>query len=116
MVEIPPFGALLPDLSVTAPRGKQPYRIIFIGEKSSLLEVLRPIVEMVSGELLLPTGESTETMIAEAVARAATDGRPAVMCYFSDFDPAGHQMTSVASCRHCGRCYTRARSICIGWH
>jgi hypothetical protein len=68
------------------------YRIVFIGEKSSLLEVLRPIVEMVSGELLLPTGESTETMIAEAAARAAADGRPAAMFYFSDFDPAGWQM------------------------
>ena len=91
-VDIPALGALLPHLSVIAPRGAQPYRIIFIGEKSSLLDVLGPIAELVNGELLLPTGEATETMIAEMAERAAADGRPAVVLYFSDFDPSGWQM------------------------
>jgi hypothetical protein len=54
--------------------------------------VLRPIAEMVNGELLLPTGEATDTMIAEMAERAAADGRPAVVLYFSDFDPSGWQM------------------------
>jgi hypothetical protein len=54
--------------------------------------VLAPIAEEVGGELLLPTGESTDTMIAEMAARAAADGRPAVVLYFADFDPAGFQM------------------------
>jgi hypothetical protein len=85
----PGLGTLLPRLEVIAPSGKQPYRIIFIGEKSSLADVLRPIAERVHGELLLPTGETTDTMIAEMAARAAVDGRPAVVLYFSDFDPAG---------------------------
>jgi hypothetical protein len=91
-VEIPPLGACQPHLSATAPRGEQPYRIIFIGEKSSLQDVLSPIVELVGGELLLPTGEATETMIAELADRAASDVRPAVVLYFSDFDPSGWQM------------------------
>jgi hypothetical protein len=55
--------------------------------------VLEPIAEQVHGELLLPTGETTDTMIAEAAERAAADGRPAVVLYFSDFDPSGWQMT-----------------------
>jgi hypothetical protein len=46
----------------------------------------------VEGELLLPTGEATDTMIAEMAARAAADDRPMVVLYFSDFDPAGWQM------------------------
>jgi hypothetical protein len=92
VVEVPPLGAVLPALSVTAPRGAQPYRIVMIGEKSSLAEVLAPIAEMVEGELLLPTGETTDTMIAEMVERAAADGRPTVVLYFVDFDPGGWQM------------------------
>jgi hypothetical protein len=91
-IEIPGLGALLPYVSATAPRGEQPYRIIFIGEKSSLFDVLGPIAQEVGGELLLPTGEATDTLIFEMAARAAADGRPAVVLYFSDFDPAGWQM------------------------
>ena len=91
-IEPVPLDPLLPHLEMVAPRGKQPYRIILIGEKSSLQEVLRPIAEQVHGELLLPTGESTDTMVHNAAARAVADGRPAVILYFVDFDPSGHQM------------------------
>jgi hypothetical protein len=71
---------------------RQPYRIILFGEKTSLGPVLRPIAQMVGGEMLLPTGEASETMVAELAARAALDGRQAVVLYFSDFDPSGRQM------------------------
>jgi hypothetical protein len=70
----------------------QPYRIILIGEKTSLRHVLLPIAQEVGGELLLPTGEPSDTMIAELAARCALDPRPSVVLYFSDFDPAGRQM------------------------
>jgi hypothetical protein len=70
----------------------QPYRIILIGEKTSLRPVLFPIAQEVGGELLLPTGEPSETMVAELAARCASDPRPSVALYFSDFDPAGRQM------------------------
>ncbi len=83
----------MPALIGTPPVVQQPYRIILIGEKSSLAEVLEPIAQQVKGELLLPTGEASETMIADMAARgAASDPRPAVALYFSDFDPAGWQM------------------------
>jgi hypothetical protein len=86
----------------------QPYRIIFFGEKTSLKEILLPFVGRVNGELVLPTGESSDTLIAGVARRAeedqrkhkelavehgfSEDTRQAVVLYFSDFDPAGHQM------------------------
>jgi Histidine kinase-, DNA gyrase B-, and HSP90-like ATPase len=91
-IDLPEPDALLPRLGGVKPVGVQPNRIILIGEKSSLAEVLEPIAQQVKGELLLPTGEMSDTMIAEMAARAAADGRPAVALYFSDFDPSGHQM------------------------
>ncbi len=69
----------------------QPYRIVLFGEKSSLREDLEPIAREVGGELLLPTGEISDTLIAGIAARAA-DGRPSVVLYFADFDPSGFQM------------------------
>jgi hypothetical protein len=88
---------LMPDLAWNGKVPRQPYRIVIIGEKSSLGEVLRPIAQAHEAELLLPSGECTDTLIAEMVDRAHTDGRPLVILYFSDFDPSGWQMpTSVA--------------------
>ncbi len=91
-IELPQIGTLMPHLSGTSPVVPQPYRIILIGEKSSLADVLEPIAKEVAGELLLPSGEPSITMIAEMAARAAEDPRPAVVLYFCDFDPSGHQM------------------------
>jgi hypothetical protein len=73
---LPAVVSLLPRLSWQgAPiASRQPFNIVLIGEKSSLGEVLRPIAIEVEGELLLPTGEATDTMIAEMAARADEDG------------------------------------------
>jgi hypothetical protein len=92
-IEVPSVDACLPFLVCTRPVAMQPYRIIMIGEKSSLAEVLRPIAEMVKASLYLGPGEMTLTRVAEAVALAAEDGRPAVVLEFVDLDPAGHQMS-----------------------
>jgi hypothetical protein len=91
--EIPALEDMLPTLSLKggiSPR--QPFRIAFIGEKSSLGEVLRPIAKEVGAELLLSSGDCSETHIAEMAKRAADDGRPFVVLYFSDFDPGGWGM------------------------
>jgi len=91
--EVPALEEMLPTLSLrggTSPC--QPFRIAFIGEKSSLGDVLRPIAQEVGAELLLSSGDCSETHIAEMVARAAADGRPFVVLYFSDFDPGGWGM------------------------
>jgi hypothetical protein len=92
-------GALIPNRAEALPSfiasgfvARQPYQIILFGEKVSLSPVLLPIAQKVGGELLLPTGEASDTMIAELAARAVLDERPSVVLYFSDFDPSGHQM------------------------
>jgi hypothetical protein len=84
--------AALPSLFTGPWPERQPYRIILLGEKTSLRDILLPLAEQVGGELLLPTGEASDSMIAALAARAQEDGRPAAVLYFSDFDPSGHQM------------------------
>ncbi len=71
---------------------RQPYRLILIGEKVSLGSELRGVAQAIGAELLLPTGELSDTLIHGIASRANEDGRPAVVLYFSDFDPAGRQM------------------------
>jgi hypothetical protein len=82
----------LPHLRLAGFQGRQTHRIIFYGEKSSLSVVLRPIAEEIGAEMILVTGESSDSHIAGMAKRASEDGRPAVVFYFSDFDPSGHQM------------------------
>jgi hypothetical protein len=92
-IDVPPFleDALL-EFHLSDFTARQAYRIILFGEKTSLRDVLLPVANMVGGELLLPTGEASDTMVAELAQRASLDGRPTVVLYFSDFDPAGRQM------------------------
>ncbi len=93
-IHLPELPDPLPSLSWGGGRQhRQPYRIVLFGEKSSLSEVLRPIAERVEGEMILATGESSDTLVAEMVTAAAADGRPLVILYFCDFDPSGHQMS-----------------------
>ena len=93
VIEVPDLAGALPAFYCPddwIPR--QRYRMILIGEKVSLSPILQPIAEEIGGELLLPTGEISDTQIHEFAQRANEDGRMAVVFYFSDFDPAGHQM------------------------
>jgi hypothetical protein len=83
-----------PSITTTGGRShEQPFQLVFYGEKSSLAAVLEPVAKEVSGDILLPTGESSDTMIFDMVQRAAKDGRPLAVLYFSDFDPSGWQMS-----------------------
>jgi hypothetical protein len=81
-----------PELYTLDFRGVQPYRLVLIGEKSSLEPVLSPVAEAYDADLYLPTGEMSDTLIYRIAATAAADGRPMVVAYFADCDPAGHQM------------------------
>lgn len=92
--EIPTAKAVIPSPSLGgyADAGQQTHRIVLYGEKSSLAQVLRPIAEEIGAEMILVTGESSDSHIAAMAQRANADGRPAVVLYFSDFDPSGHQM------------------------
>jgi hypothetical protein len=92
-IVMPALSVLLPTIGASdVPRPRQPYRICMVGEKVSLGEVLRPIARDVEGELLLATGEVSESAAYGIAARAASDGRPLRVLYFSDFDPSGWQM------------------------
>jgi hypothetical protein len=92
-IELPDdFAEWSPDIHLSGGNVTQPYRIILIGEKSSLRSELEPIRDMVNGELILPTGELSDKLIYDMAARAAEDSRPSVVLYFSDFDPSGYQM------------------------
>ncbi len=92
-ITLPPLASLLPTITASkVPKPRQPYRICMIGEKVSLGAVLRPIAQEVRAELLLLTGEISESQAYGIIARTAADGRPLRVLYYSDFDPAGWQM------------------------
>jgi hypothetical protein len=92
-VELPEREEAAPSLLLSGFRAPdQIYRIALIAEKTSVGDVLRPLAREIGAELILPTGEITDTLIFEMATRANDDGRPFVVLYFSDFDPAGHQM------------------------
>jgi hypothetical protein len=97
-VELPlSLDDALPKFNLMDFGARQAYRIVLIGEKVSLRDILLPIAQELGGELLLPTGEASDTMVAELAQRAAVDGRPAVVLYLSDFDPSGRQMATSVS-------------------
>ena len=89
---IPALASALPRLLCFGGFVPQPNRIIFFGEKASLRDTLLRIAQRVGGELILSSSELSDTLLAEMAARAAEDGRPAVVLYFADFDPSGWQM------------------------
>jgi hypothetical protein len=97
-IMLPPFKApaAMPGLP---PQPKQPNRIVLIAEKSSTRDELAAVARDVEGELLLPTGEISDTMLYELCQRADEDDpdRPVKVFYFTDFDPAGNQMAVSAS-------------------
>ncbi len=91
-VDLPDADEILPEVGIAGFEGSQAYRIVIIGEKSSLADVLGPIAQEYSADLYLPTGEMSDTLIYRIAETAAADGRPMVVLYFADCDPAGWQM------------------------
>ncbi len=91
-VEIPNAEDIAPEVYVRDFHGVQPYKLVMIGEKSSLADVLAPIAQARQADLYLPTGEPSDTMLHQMARIGADDGRPMVVFYFSDADPAGWQM------------------------
>ena len=91
-VTIPDASALRPRLDVDGFEGTQPYRLVLIGEKSSLADILSPLADRYDADLFLPTGEISDTQIYLMARAAEEDGRPLAVLYFADCDPAGWQM------------------------
>jgi hypothetical protein len=57
-LDLPDPDSLMPVFYCHAGVARQPYRLILIGEKSSLRPILAPLASIVGGELILPSGES----------------------------------------------------------
>jgi hypothetical protein len=71
---------------------KQPYRLVFFGEKTSLGSVLGGIAYDCQADLYLPSGEISNTLLATMAKTGAEDGREMIVLVFADCDPAGYQM------------------------
>jgi hypothetical protein len=91
-IEVPDADEVMPAAHSGWFEGNQLYHLVMIGEKSSLEPVLAPLAEEFSADLYLPTGEISDTLIHRIAETSAQDGRPLVVLYFADCDPAGHQM------------------------
>jgi hypothetical protein len=91
-VIVPDYDDLTPYVGIDEFTGTQPHHLVLVGEKSSLRAVLGPVAEQYQADLYLPTGEISDTQAHRMAQSAVRDGRPMVMFYFSDCDPAGWQM------------------------
>lgn len=70
----------------------QPFRLVLIGEKASLDPVLSPVAETHGADLVLPTGNLSDTLVHQIARSADEDGRPLRVFYFADCDPSGWNM------------------------
>jgi hypothetical protein len=98
LVQAPALASCLPSILHWDPKPRQPYRIVFLGEKSSIRDELEDLAELVGAEPILLTGECSTTRVWEIATRAASDGRRLIILYATDFDPGGWTM-SVAVAR-----------------
>jgi hypothetical protein len=97
-VSLPDAEDLKPYVGLGGFTAIQPYRLVLVGEKSSLRPVLGRVAGLFDADLYLPNGEISDTQIHTMASRAANmdrwgiDGRPTIVFYFADCDPAGWQM------------------------
>jgi hypothetical protein len=92
VVRLPSVHDLTPHAGLFGFDADQPNHLVLVGEKSSLKPVLGDIADDHQADLFLPTGEISDTQIYKMAENGARDGRPMVVFYFADCDPAGNQM------------------------
>jgi hypothetical protein len=96
--EVPGLGDLMPYISTKGgTRPSQAHRLGLIGEKSSLRPVVEPIALHCSIDVMLDTGDASDSHLYQMAKRASSDARPFVVFYLSDFDPSGHGMPTAAA-------------------
>ena len=88
---LPDFPAA-PSYSLTSYAARQPYLLEVWCEKSTMNDVLAPLCQRYGANLATALGEFSVTAVLAAAERIRQDGRPAVLLYISDFDPAGQCM------------------------
>jgi hypothetical protein len=89
---LPSVEDLDPRVRIHGFEGRQPYRLAFYGEKTSLEPILAPIADRYQADLFLPTGEISDTQLHTMAEGGAKDGRRLIVFVLADFDPAGWQM------------------------
>lgn len=89
-IEIP--DELTPTVEIEDFVGVQPHKLVLVGEKTSLEDVLRPIAEARKADLYLPSGEISDTLAHQMARIAEEDGRRMIVFYLADCDPSGWQM------------------------
>jgi hypothetical protein len=91
-ITIPDADDIEPRIGVHGFEARQPYHLVFFGEKSSLSDVVLPIAVRYDADVYLPTGEISDTLLYRMAADGAGDGRPMQVFTLSDCDPSGYQM------------------------
>jgi hypothetical protein len=91
-VDIPEVDDIDPKVGMLDFHGVQPYRLVIIGEKSSLEGVLNPVAARFGADLYLLTGNISDTLVHRIAQSGADDGRQVNVFYFSDCDPYGWNM------------------------
>jgi len=82
-----------PSLQVSGYYGiQQPYLVEVWAEKTTMNDVLLPLCEQYSVNLVTGAGELSITAVISFLDRVAESGLPARILYVSDFDPAGMGM------------------------
>jgi hypothetical protein len=79
----------IPDYSLYSFISSQRYHLEVWCEKSTMNDVLIPLVSRYQAVLLYGKGELSITMALEAIRRFERTGKPVRIFYVSDFDPAG---------------------------
>lgn len=91
--QLPGLPQRLPDLPGLYAYGydeiQQPYHVEIWAEKTTMNDVLLPICQRYSANLVTGAGELSITAVRDFLRRVAAAGRPARILYISDFDPAG---------------------------
>lgn len=88
----PPSMPAPPSLWTHVARPKQKFVVEIWIEKSTMNDVLEPICRLRGVNLIVVTGELSETRCRECVERAIDYGVPVRILYLSDFDPGGRSM------------------------
>jgi hypothetical protein len=91
-IEIPDVSNIEPNVGLAYFTPKQPYKLVLVGEKSSLKEELLPIAKRYGADLYLPKGNISDPFVHQIAKIGHEDGRPMVVLYFSDGDPSGWNM------------------------
>lgn len=91
-VTLPTVDDLAPTVGIEGFVGRQPYKLVIVGEKSSLDEVVAPIADRVRADTYWPTGEISDNLIFQMAQECAIDGRKLIAFYLSDCDPSGWAM------------------------